>query len=216
MIRIMSTPIATRILALGALVAVSTSCGDVVRSSRAPVIVVINSIQAQAGRAGGFGPLGGVLLSDVITNVTSPPPCAPASPCPTIFNDVAQAQLSLALKDIGTPAVPAVPSTNNQVTITRVHIEYIRADGRNTPGVDVPWAFDGAVTATIPVSGTATLGFEIVKHVAKEESPLVQLQQSASIITTIARITFYGTDIVGNEVSATGQIQVDFGNFGDQ
>jgi hypothetical protein len=28
-------------------------------------------------------------------------------------------------------------------------------------------------------------------------------------------VTFYGHDQAGNEVSATGSIQVDFGNFGD-
>jgi hypothetical protein len=55
-----------------------------------------------------------------------------------------------------------------------------------------------------------------VRHAAKEESPLVQLQSSPTIITTIAEVTFYGTDRVGNDVSVTGSIQVDFGNFGDQ
>jgi len=28
-------------------------------------------------------------------------------------------------------------------------------------------------------------------------------------------VTFYGTDRVGNDISVTGSIQVDFGNFGD-
>jgi hypothetical protein len=31
----------------------------------------------------------------------------------------------------------------------------------------------------------------------------------------LARVTFYGHDQAGNEVIATGQIQIDFGNFGD-
>ena len=31
----------------------------------------------------------------------------------------------------------------------------------------------------------------------------------------IARVTFYGADRVGNAIQATGQIQVEFGNFGD-
>ena len=154
-------------------------------------------------------------MSDVVVNLITPAPCSAATPCPTIFNDLGQAQLSLALKDLGSPTAPYVATPNNQVTISRVHVEYMRADGRNTPGVDVPYPFDGAVTGTIPTTGSLTIGFEIVKHVAKEESPLVQLQTSASIITTIARVTFYGTDLVGNAVTATGQIQIDFGNFGD-
>ena len=47
----------------------------------------------------------------------------------------------------------------------------MRADGRNTPGADVPFAFDSGAALTIAGGGTATLGFEIVRHVAKEESP---------------------------------------------
>jgi hypothetical protein len=51
--------------------------------------------------------------------------------------------------------------------------------------------------------------------VAKQEAPLVQLVDSPTIISTIADITFYGQDRVGNEISVMGSISVDFGNFGD-
>ena len=118
------------------------------------------------------------------------------------------------LKDIGGSA-GLTPTTNNEVTITRVTIEYVRADGRNTPGVDVPYPIDGAVTGTIPAGGTLQLGFEIVRHTAKQESPLAELRTSPNIIVTTARVTFYGRDRVGNNVSVTGQIQINFGNFGD-
>ena len=79
----------------------------------------------------------------------------------------------------------------------------------------MPFAFDGAVTGTIPAGGTLTLGFELVRNVAKQESPLVQLKTSSNIISTIATVTFYGADRVGNDIQATGQIQIEFGNFGD-
>jgi hypothetical protein len=204
-----------RVVAVGAAVVLSASCGDVARSSRSPVYLVLNTLQATPGGGHGAGTFTGTLNSDVIVNATSPPPCSAATPCPTVFNDVAQAQLSLAMKDVGTTATPNLPTSNNQVTITRVHVEYVRADGRNTLGVDVPYPFEGAVTGTVPAGGTLTLGFEIVRHAAKEESPLVQLQTSASVITTIARVTFYGTDLVGNAVTVTGQIQINFANFGD-
>jgi hypothetical protein len=156
------------------------------------------------------------VLSDVVTNVTTPPPCAPTSPCPTVFNDLGQVQLSIALKDIGTTANPAQPSTNNAVTITRYHVKYIRADGRNVQGVDVPYEFDGGVTGTVTAQGTLTLSFNLVRNVAKEEPPLLVLRNESTVISTIAQVTFYGADIVGNAVSVTGQIQVDFANFGDQ
>jgi hypothetical protein len=118
------------------------------------------------------------------------------------------------LKDPGSTA-PLAPTTNNEVTITRVHVEYIRADGRNTQGVDVPFAFDSAVTGTVTAGGTLTMGFELVRNVAKQESPLVQLKQGSNIVSAIARVTFYGTDRVGNSIQATGQLSVEFGNFGD-
>jgi hypothetical protein len=60
-----------------------------------------------------------------------------------------------------------------------------------------------------------TLSFEIVRDVAKEESPLIQLVHSSTVITTICDVTFYGTDLVGNEIQVTGSITIDFGNFGD-
>jgi hypothetical protein len=204
---------ATRFLCAAALVAATTSCGDVARDSRAPVYLVINTLQAAQGNHP--TQFVGSLFSDVLTNVTTPLPCAPTSPCPTVFNDVGQAVLSLSLKDVGTPANPSIPTTNNSVTINRIHISYRRADGRNTPGVDVPYPIDIAATGTVPATGTLTLAFELVRHTAKEESPLVQLIRGGSFISTITEVTFYGQDRVGNAVSIMGTVQIDFGNFGD-
>jgi hypothetical protein len=192
-----------RFLVLVALGATATSCGDVVRNGRAPSYLVIDSL----GVLGTSTP--GPLKSDVIVN--SPAPCTVASPC--IFGDSGQATMHIALKDPGPPTAPASPTEVNAITITRYRVDYVRADGRNTPGVDVPYGFDGAVTATVPP--TASFGFQLVRVVAKEESPLVQLKNSASVITVLARVTFYGHDQAGNEVSATGSIQIDFGNFAD-
>ena len=203
----------TRILAVASLVATTVSCGDVVRSGRAPSYLVIDSLAGIRG-ASTLGTPTATLISDVITNVTTPPPCSQTSPCPTIFGDPGQAVMHMALKDPGTAATPTVPSQVNSITIERYHVDYVRADGRNTPGVDVPYGFDGAVTVT--VSNTAsTFGFQLVRIVAKEEAPLVLLKNSNSFITVLARVTFYGHDQAGNEVTATGSIQVDFGNFGD-
>jgi hypothetical protein len=186
--------------ALGA----SVSCGDVVRTGRSPVFVTVNSITAGA-------PPSGVLLSDVIRLVTSPAPCSAAAPCATVFNDSGTATLSVSMKDVAVS-----PTTNNQVTITRYHVEYTRADGRAMPGVDVPYAFDGGTAATITPGQTGVVPFELVRHISKEETPLVQLITSSNFIATIATVTFYGTDAVGNAVAASGKITVNFGNFGDQ
>ncbi len=202
--------IRTAVIAAAVLVG-CISCGDVVRESHAPVLLNVASLAGAP--SGGFGAnqFSNVLFSDVQVMVTAPAPCAPASPCPTIYADRGQAVISSAMKDVGVS-----PTTNNQVTINRYHVEFRRADGRNMEGVDVPRSFDGAVTATIPANGSQAVGFELVRHVAKEESPLASLVSSTNFITAIAIVTFYGTDAVGNVVSAQGQMSVNFGNFGDQ
>ena len=204
----------TRAFGIAALVAASVSCGDVVRDGRAPVYLVIDSLQGIRGAASPGTPAG-TLVSDVITNVITPAPCSAATPCPTFFGDNGTASFRAPLKDVVTTTTPAAPTSNNEVTLTRYHVEYTRADGRNTPGVDVPYAFDGAATGTIPANGTLTLAFVLVRNTAKQESPLVQLQVNPGIITSIAKVTFYGTDRVGHAISVTGLIQIDFGNFGD-
>jgi hypothetical protein len=202
-----------RILMTVVVAAAATSCGDVVRSGRAPVFLVIDSLTGAKGND--VQTFSSVLSSDVITLVTTPAPCAPDHPCPTIFADAGRAVLRLSQKDIGPPGPATAPSSNNEVTITRVHVKYRRADGRNIQGVDVPWEFDGASTATVPASGTATVGFMLVRATAKVESPLIQLQSNGSIVTTIAEVTLYGRDQVGNDISVTGSIEIDFANWGD-
>jgi hypothetical protein len=204
--------IINRILVTVAAVA-AVSCGDVVRSGRAPVFLVIDSLTGARGAAP--DKLTSTLSSDVLTLVTTPAPCTTDNPCPTIFGDPGQVTLRLSPKDIGQAGAPTTPSTNNEVTITRVHVSYRRTDGRNTQGVDVPYAFDTATTGTVPATGLATLGFTLVRNTAKQESPLIQLETNGIIISTIADVTFFGHDQVGNDISATGSIGVDFGNFGD-
>ena len=199
-------------LCLAALIAVTASCGDVSRQGSSPVYLVIDILQGQRGGPT-LGPASNPLISAVLTNVTTPAPCSTTSPCPTVFGDAGQATLRAPLKNIGATAALA-PTSNNEVTINRIHVEYTRADGRNTPGVDVPFGFDSAITGTITAGATLQLGFELVHVVAKEESPLVQLRTSSNVISAIATVTFYGTDRVGNNIQVSGQMQIEFGNFG--
>jgi hypothetical protein len=200
-----------KLLMVFALAAAGASCGDVVRSSRSPSMLVVNLLQGSPGGGHGANTFGGTLLSDVQVLITTPAPCTQTNPCATVYDDVGQAQLSLAMKD---PTI--APTTNNAVTITRYTVTYRRNDGRNTPGIDVPFPFDGAVTGTVSGAGSLTLGFELVRHEAKFTGPLVQLVTDGNIITTIADVTFYGKDQVGNDVSVTGSMVIEFANFGDQ
>ena len=202
----------TKLLILAGVVALSASCGDFVREGRSPVFLVVKSLSAS--RLGGT--LSATLQSDVVVLKRSPDPCTDTAPCPTIVNDVGEAILAIQLKDQGSLGNVDSPSLTNQVTINRYRVEYRRTDGRNTPGVDVPFPFDSAVTVTIPPEGDAIIGFQIVRHTAKMEAPLAALSQSGNVISTIATVTFYGRDQAGNEVSGSGNIGIDFSDWADE
>jgi len=201
-------------VALLGLAAAAVSCGDVVRDGKSPSFLVIDALTGQRGGSTS-STFGNPLVSDVVTVKTTPAPCSTTNPCPTIFSDNGQVVLRLVPKDIGTTVAAATPSTNNEVTITRYHVNYRRSDGRNTPGVDVPYPFDGAVTGTVQIGGSLTLTFEMVRHDAKLEAPLADLANNITILNAIGEVTFYGHDRVGNAISVLGMIQIDFANFGD-
>lgn len=191
----------------------SVSCGDVVRQGKAPVFVVVDSMQAASGAEPGN--LGGFLLSDVQTLVDQTVGGV-TTRVPVIFNDVGQATMRLIPKDAGTGAINLNPTPWNAVTIKGYHINFIRADGRNTPGVDVPFPVDGAVTATLTSTPTV-VPFEIVRHQQKLEQPLRSLANFGGrlFISTIAEITFYGADQVGNDVQAKATMSVSFSDYAD-
>ena len=204
----------SRVCAAAALVAATASCGNVVRDGRAPVILVVDSLLGLRG-AVSAATAAATLTSDVLTIVTSGGTCTTAAPCPTIFGDSGQATVHTVMKDVGLPGTTVTPSTNNQVTITRVHVSYRRTDGRNQEGVDVPYGFDAAVTATITAGSSITFSFPLVRVQAKSEMPLAPLVTNGQVITAIADVTIYGQDVVGNAVSTTASITINFANFGD-
>jgi hypothetical protein len=169
------------------LILVSVSCGDRVLEGTGSSYLVITQLTAGGGDD---------FQSDVITNGT-------------IFADSASVTFALEAKDPGGP--PLGPA--NQITVNRYRVRFIRSDGRNTEGVDVPYAFDGAFTRT--VADTATVAFTLVRAQAKAEAPLGALVSNLLVISTIAEITFYGHDQTGREVLVTGQIGVHFANWAD-
>ena len=197
-----------------ALVMLWVSCGEVARTGRSPVLLVIDVLEAASGaQPNAFG---NVLFSDVETLVDQQINGQTVR-VPTIYADMGRATLRLTLKNPGSATSPVGPSPLNEVTITRYRVRFRRADGRSTPGVDVPYAFDGAATVTIPAGGNAAVSFAIVRHQAKLEPPLSALQRGggANMLSTIAEVEFYGSDQAGNQIVATGLISVNFGDFGD-
>jgi hypothetical protein len=171
-----------------------SSCSEAIRTGQSPSYLIITSLQAAPGGTTSFGP---TLQSDVLTDTGG------------IFADQGQVILEVAQKDPLGPAATPV----NSITITQYHVDFIRSDGRNTQGVDVPFAFDGAVTATVPA--LSQVGFTIVRIQAKEEAPLKALARAggANAISAVARVTFYGHDQNGREVSVTGNISITFSDW---
>ena len=199
-------------LAMAAAVAGASCSRHLLDQGRSPSQVVITSLEAASGAQPAV--FGGTLNSDVVTAVGRTVGGATVSE-DTILNDIGRVTMRLVLKDQGTTGATASPTPVNQVTITRYRVVYRRTDGRNTPGIDVPFPFDSATTFTIPTDARVTQSFELVRHTAKAEAPLAALRTSSVIISTIAEITFYGRDVTGNEVAVTGNIGIAFGNFGD-
>jgi len=163
-----------------------SSCSDAGRSGQGSSYLVMTSLT---------GPDGTPVKSDVLTDTG-------------IFADNGTATFQLNMKD-----VLASPTDNNTITLTQYHVEYIRADGHNVQGVDVPYAFDGGVTATI--TGTGSANFTLVRIQAKLEAPLQALVNhgGAQAISAIARVTFYGHDQTGREVSVSGNVEVNFADW---
>jgi hypothetical protein len=187
-----------RLFSVVCLAAATSSCGELTTQGQGSSYLIIEQLQAAPGAEP--DKLGGNLLSDVFTVVDD---------VGGVYNDVGEATFALAMKDPITS-----PSSANFITVNRYRVRYIRSDGRNTPGVDVPFGFDGALTATVSDQG-ASGSFEIVRHISKLEPPLMALLTNGVIISTIAEVTFYGRDQTGREVSVVGRISVDFGNFAD-
>jgi hypothetical protein len=186
------------------LAAAVTSCGELQRQGEGSSYLIVNALEAARGSEPSS--FAGNLPSDVVTVVND---------VPTTFNDLGRVRLMLAMKDPGGVDSPTKPTTANYITLDRYHVRYIRADGRNVQGVDVPYAFDGGMTLTVGTSEVSGV-FTIVRNIAKDEAPLKALTVNGVIISTIAEVTFYGHDQTGREVSAVATISVDFGNFGDK
>lgn len=197
-----------QVSALGALLVPLVSCSTQM-PGQASSFVIIQSLQAASGAEP--DEFGGTLASDVQTLVDVEID-GEEFKAATIYEDPGRAVFQLAMKD----PTGFEPTSANYVTFTRYRVTYIRADGRNTPGIDVPHPFDGAVTVTV-TDEPATTSLTLVRIQSKMEEPLLPLAGNggAIAISTIAEVTFYGADQTGREVTATGRISVNFADWGD-
>jgi hypothetical protein len=139
--------------------------------------------------------------------MSTPPNC-------TVTNDNAAVNMQAQPKDFSQPAGQV-----NDIVFTRYRVTYIRADGRNVPGVDVPYPFDGAANFRVDFDGSEVVRvFMIVRPQAKLESPLLEMQfgGGSQVISVLARVDFFGTDIAGRQIQVTGTINITFADFADE
>lgn len=177
----------------------AAACGsDYAREGQASSYLVIQALEGANCEATTFTP---VLRSDVLTNGG-------------VCEDNGRVTMTAAMRDVTNANAP---TDNNRITVNRYRVVYRRSDGRETPGVDVPYAFDGAVTFTVGPGDEAAVPFSLVRTQAKTEAPLWALRGSGGgmVISTIADVTFWGHDQAGRETVVTGKISVNFADWAD-
>jgi hypothetical protein len=194
----MGTTLIRRVVVLGLMLATAAGCSSTVREGRSPVYLTMLTLEAASGAEP--DDMSNTLQSDVQTEGG-------------VFEDPGRVAVRLQLKDPTSGAI----SPTNAVTLTRYRVDFSRSDGRNTPGVDVPYGFDGAATATVSGNDATSMTFVMVRAQAKLETPLknLRLGGGAGLISTLAVVTFYGKDQAGNDVSVKGQISVNFADWAD-
>jgi hypothetical protein len=115
-----------------------------------------------------------------------------------IENDDATATLRA---EVLNPA-PNNVSNYQDVIVDQIDISYTRSDRPNAvEGKDVPYGFSQRVNFLVEVSSSVQYSFVLVQHIAKVESPLVELRYNGLVIKLEANMTFYGKDLAGKRVT---------------
>ena len=196
-----------------AIALLAPGCSSFLTKQSTTSYLVLESLLASTGREP--DKVANNLASDVLTFVKKQDASGAQVLVPTLFADNVRARFSLGMKDPGSTDSPNAPSVNNFITITRYRVQFTRSDGRNVEGVDVPYTFDGAATATVGATG-GELSVTLVRVQSKLEAPLKALVGTNGLaISTIAEITFYGKDQTGRDITVVGKLSVNFADWGD-
>ncbi len=180
-----------------------TACNDVENDSRSASLLILESLLGTdaAGTEANF------LQSDVLKANES-------GSGGTIVADSAIATFRVQSLD---PAPVMGASPYYDVMLDRYTVSYSRTDGKNNPGTDVPYPFEGSLSALVPLGATTQVAIVVVREVAKLEPPLVGLVDLGAevVLTATAKIDFYGHDLANNKVKTTGYLTVYFANYAD-
>ena len=176
-----------------------TSCADLARTGRGPAYLIMERVEGASGGATSSSTFTASLESDVLVGGLA-------------YRDIGRASIRAEMKNSLSTTAPTAISA---ITINRYRVRYRRTDGQNREGIDVPYGFDGGTTVTIAAGSSGTVLFDLVRAQSKLEAPLRNLASGGGllILSTIAEVTFYGSDQAGNEVSISGTIDVRFADF---
>jgi len=188
------------------------SCTAVEDDNTTNTLILILSMEASPG---GFETAEFVtdLFSDVLSCQEAQVQGVQTCQC-AFFNDNGRVTMVARPKDQLRPTALAF----NDIIFERYRVSYVRADGRNTPGVDVPYPFDGAANFTVPITGDEVARpFLLVRNQAKEEPPLINLQNGggAVVFSVLAQVEFFGRDVAGRAITVRGYVNITFTDFSD-
>ncbi len=177
-----------RLAAVGAIVAglaMAACSAAYVEDSQATVLLVVQSINS-----------GTPILSDVRVGDTG-----------SIANCQVTAGLTSLVKNPTNPGNP-----NETVLLQRYDVSFVRSDGRAVEGVDVPYRFSEAMSASLAPGDAITVPIDLVRHQAYLEQPLSEII-GGTILEVTANVTFYGETISRHTVSASGAASIRFADY---
>ncbi len=178
------------------------SCNALERNTQSASMLVINSLRGTNME----GDESDYLQSDVLLQDS-------ATGAETIVADSAVVNITATMLDPN-PSVPI--SIYNDVQLERYVVTYSQPNGNNIEGRDVPYSFEGRLSSHISCGTNIDVSFIIVREVAKLEPPLVGLRDAMDILQTTAKIDFYGKDMAGKGVKATGYLTIFFANYANE
>ena len=189
---------ASKIATIILLILFLVSCNNYVGGNKSHTLLVISKITGKTAA----GDTADFTQSDVYNEVDL-----------TVVADTATAALTAKLIEPLPPT--AGPSYQQNIMLSRYIVSFTLPDGTGVPGVDVPLPFEGSLSSIIEVDSSVDVSFVIVTEAAKADAggPLFALRATANVIQARARVTFYGKDMAGNDVQATGDISIFFKNY---
>lgn len=147
----------------------------------------------------------------------------------TVFSDVSTS--GSIINDTATASVTALtynPLEDSEehdityfmnVVVDQIDVEFMRTDGRNVEGVDVPYRFTQPLNMLVPIDEAVDIPFVLIRHVAKLEMPLLALRETPShafVLELVAKVTVHGKDLAGHRVApVSSYVTVWCANFAD-